>query len=570
MDSDISKENHSKQIFDDYELKISNKIIGCELEKNIKGTSKYNKDCKTNLIQDIRNDELKLHQRIFYKNEQKDVGYIEVFQNSFLSYAHELSEKISFLFNCDSKNNQRIDANKCFGFRYYDLNNNYCTLLKSNDENEDNYFFLEKLKKDDNEFYDGTLDCFKIIFDSIFSRYKIEKKGLNGNNFDFQLVLERPLHEILGFCYSVKEKSNDIFIFHKLHSIEILKDNDFTSHISKDNAHTKLNIMPILFDGHISLIFFFDEEDKRIFILSDPSHVHTRLKGNSIIINPFIFSENIRKNLIFYPDIKIQAFNSCSLWYYFQILCLINYDIKVQSIKYTNKKDFLKSIEDSLFYLDCFNYYQLIMGFDNKRLIEINPKELYNDEDYFYWEKKSKISKHNVKIHKYCFLNQFVDFMELIKLITNQDLQYKPGLYELNQFRENNEELIDFIIYLNHNINLLELNSQRDQNIVEDLKNEVNTLNDLRNNYIHFCIIFLSGLAQFDKENKYLERFNSKILEKYQIHGSYIEEIYAEIKGSLKDFAKRKNNIENKYDLYPLNITGKALFPIVGFLYKSK
>ena len=32
---------------------------------------------------------------------------------------------------------------------------------------------------------------------------------------------------------------------------------------------------------------------------------------------------SIRENLNLFPKIKIQAFNSCSLWYYFQILCFI-------------------------------------------------------------------------------------------------------------------------------------------------------------------------------------------------------------------------------------------------------
>ena len=115
--------------YKNHELKISNKIVGCNLQKNFKNTKKYNPADKTDLIQDIENKETNLHQRIFYKNEQKEVGYIEVFKNSLLSYANEINENISFLFDYDSKDNKKIDPNKCFGFRYYDSNKNYCSFF---------------------------------------------------------------------------------------------------------------------------------------------------------------------------------------------------------------------------------------------------------------------------------------------------------------------------------------------------------------------------------------------------------------------------------------------------------
>ena len=558
--------NQSNSKSEKYELKIANKIIGCNLQKSFKNTEKFNPENKTNLIQDIKNEELKLHQRIFYKNEQKEVGYIEVFQNSFLSYAHELSENISFLFDYDTKDNKRIDNNKCFGFRYYDLNNNYCTLLKSNDEDEDNYFFLEKLDEEDNKFYDKSLDCFQIIFYSIFSRYKKKDEY----NFDFPLILERPLYEVLGFNYAILCKSNDKFQFHKIHSINIIKDIDYTNHISKKNGPKKMNIMPLLFDGHISLLFFFDnEKEGRNFILSDPSHVHSRFHGNSISINPFVFSEDMRKNLELYPKSKIQTFNSCSLWYYFQILCLINYNEKIQSKRYDDSKNLLDSIKDSSFYFDCFNYYQYIMRFE-KKLIEINPDKHFDDDDYFYCLQKDKYLPANIKIHKLCFLNQFVDFIELIYLKTSRDINYKPGILELNTFRKYNEELIDFIIYLNYNINLLELNAQKNLNIIRDFKSEIEVLNDLREIFINYCIDFLSSLAKVDKEAKNLERYDSQRLKTKKIDGKYLCEIFSKINDIIKDFKQRKEKIEEKFDLYSLEITGKILFPIFGFLYKSK
>ena len=552
--------------YQNLELKIANKVIACNPQKTFQGTMKYTTQKETNFIQDIEIKEQKLHQRIFYKDEPKNtVGYIEVFQNSFLSYSHELSENISFLFECDSKDNKRIDSEKCFGFRYYDLNNNYCTLLKLNDENEDDYFFLEKLDIKDNKFYDKDLDCFKIIFDSIFSRYK--KLIKDEDNFEFQLIMERPLYEILGFSYSILSRKTDKFKFHKIHTINLMTDTDITSHIGIEEAEAKLNIMPILFDGHISLLFFYDEKGKRNFILSDVSQIHCKLKGNSFSINPFIFSGNIRKNLEIYPKRKIQAFNSCSLWYYFQILCLINYNEKIQTKKYNDIKSFVDSIKNSSFYLDCFNYYQYMMGFE-KKLIEINPIKTFDEEDYLYFV--SKITNFSIKIHKFCFLNQFINFNEFMELMTGYSLKCFYGLDALNMFRTQNEELIDFILYLSYNINLLELNTKKDIEVINSLKKQEEMLSNTRKKFVNSCDEFLSGLIKIDNSTKNLEQYNSTEAKKFEFDGKYLYEIYKEAKMNFKDFQERKNKIEEEYDLYPLDLTAKILVPIVGFLYKSK
>ena len=565
FDSEEEETNQQDQD-ENNELKISNKIIGCNRQKIFKDTVKYSKEKKSDLIQIIIKEKIKLNQRIFYKKSKNEVGYIEVFQNSSLSYSHQLSEYISFLFECDSNDNHKIDSNKCFGFRYYDLNNNYCTLLKSEDDNEDNYYFLEKLNEMDNEFYDGEIDFFKIIFDSVFTRYKNNKN--DNNNFIFQTIIERPLYELLGFSYSILYKSTDKIEFHKMHTVELMTDIDFTSYIKKEDDKSKLNIMPILFDGHISLLFFVDENYKRYFTLSDPSHVHCKIYKENPSINSLIFPEKMRKNFKIFPLKKIQAFNSCSLWYYFQILCLINYNENIQHRKYVDTKSFVLAIKNSTFYLDCFNYYQYIIGFD-KKLIEINPKNYYDDNDYFYAVTKNKYVD-NIKIHKLCFLNQFIDFIGIIELCTYQNLSYSNGIKELNEFRKYNEEFIDFIIYLDYNINFLELNIKKDDNVIKKLSNECNCINNLRNSFVKRCIDFLSLLIQIDISNKNLESYTSEISIKYKTKGKYLYEIYDEIKGYIENFQKIKDKIENEFDLYSLNIIGKILFPLIGFLYKSK
>ena len=187
----------------------------------------------------------------------------------------------------------------------------------------------------------------------------------------------------------------------------------------------------------------------------------------------------MRKHFFVVPKEKIQAFNSCFLWYYFQLLCLINYNDNIQSRKYIEAKDFVNSIKDSSFYFDCLNYYQYIMNFD-KKLIEINPNQLFDDEDYFYCTSDKFTLLENIKIHKLCFLNQFMDFIKLIKIKTGQDLIFKPGISELNKFREQNEELVDFIIVLEYNLNFLELSSKNDKEVIKQLQSLINKIKDIR------------------------------------------------------------------------------------------
>ena len=128
------------------DLKIANKIIKCNLEKCINGTSEYIPNFQNNLIKDVEFNEKNIHKRIFYK-KFIDVGYIEVFLDPSLAFSHKICENITFLFECKAKDQTSFDEKRCFGFRYYNkLKSKYCTLLKENDENEDDYFFLENQK----------------------------------------------------------------------------------------------------------------------------------------------------------------------------------------------------------------------------------------------------------------------------------------------------------------------------------------------------------------------------------------------------------------------------------------
>ena len=188
----------------------------------------------------------------------------------------------------------------------------------------DDYQFLEKIENIPNPFYDKELDCFSIVYESIFSKYEKKK------SFFKQIMQEGPLYEILGFSNAILFKSNKFYKFHKPHTIDIKDIKDFTSPITPGKDDDVLNIQPILFDGHISILFYVDKVGKRGFILSDPSHFHSKRVEKQSYIDGFIFPKNMRKMMQLYPPKKIQKFNSCFLWFYFQMLILINYNTNLQ------------------------------------------------------------------------------------------------------------------------------------------------------------------------------------------------------------------------------------------------
>lgn len=86
---------------------------------------------------------------------------------------------------------------------------------------------------------------------------------------------------------------------------------------------------------------------------------------------------------------------------------------------------------------------------------------------------------------------------------------------------------------------------------------------------INLLILVLTSYL-IDNEAKNLENYNKAKYKDYRFNGKYFKEHYIEIKNLIEIFQQEKKKIEEMYDLYPLSITGKILFPVVGFLYKSK
>ena len=543
------------------EPKIVDKLIECNREKSFKDTNKYNPKKNNKLIQDINNPKNNVHKRIFYKKDGS-VGYIEIFQNPQLSFAFQTSNKVSFLFESKDNENANLDESNCFGFRYYNSKEEYCTLLKIGDKETYKFKFLEKIKDDGNMFYDESIDCFSIVYESIFSRYKELKNNI------YSIIKEGPIYEILGFCYSILFKNTKYYKFHEPYTVDILNIKDFTNIVPMENNDNILNIVPILFDGHISILFFIDKNNNRGFILSDPSHVHSKNFGKQAYIDGFIFPKNMRKNTLLYPEKPIQKFNSCSFWFYFQMLALINYDEKIQKKKYVTPSNAISSIRNSDIYFDCINYYQKLFGF-NKKLIEINPNLQSLDPDYIYSipSAKYKLLK-KVRVHKYGFLNQFVDLIQLIEIKTQDNISFKFGFEEIKLFQRYNEEFIDFILLLNYNLNFLYLNNYKDDNlsIILKIESTIEEMEKIKSSFIEECLLYFNKLIQ---DNNYNEDFK-KNPNVFHLIFENQKNIFKITKEYYSKYENLKERTEKIIKLYPLIITSKILYPMIGALYNSK
>ena len=558
--SDSEEEKEEEKVNQvEREKKIVENIVGCDIEKCIKGTSLYIPKQKNNLIKEIINPKKNEYHKIFYKSDGK-IGYIEVFQSPELSLAFKISKNISFLFESMDEDKLLVNNNKCFGFRYYNSKKEYCTLLKIGNDDRDEYKFLEKIKEDENIFYNEKLDCFSIVLESIFSRYEKEYN-------DYSLTLnEGPLYEILGFSHAILFKSNEYCKFHKPYSIDIMNVNKFTNNIPFLNDDKVVHIMPILFDGHISILFLVEKNKRRGCILSDPSHVHSQCLEKFSYIDVFLFPNNMRKIMKLYPEKKIQKFNSCSLWFYFQLLILINYDKSIQK-EYKTSIDVINSIRDSSIYFECVKYYQKLFKFE-KELIEIDPITEQIDTDYIYFIPDKEYYKlKKVKINKASFINQFVDLIQLFEIKTGQDVSDRIGFKELKVFHNYYEEFIDFILLLKYNINFLILNKIQDNitkidNLLQEILSKIEAL---KIDFSENCLNYFKGLLN----KKYNVHSNSNPKDFTDIFDAR-RNIYSVSDKYHSKFENLKNYVENRLKLYPLEVTSKVLFPICGILYHSK
>ena len=418
-----------------------------QFDEYLRGTEKLNANHK--FIQDFVVDEKVIGRK--FLNKKNEIKYLELFNNQILEFMG-ISKNITFIHLYDKEKNKEYDENRFIGFRYFEkdpksLDSKYFTLIKRYDSK---FYILEKNKEikdiNDNIFFDPNLDCFSIIDNIIYTKYKNKDRIINGETFP----------EIIGYCYGLISLGK----FKKFICIEPLIPNVSNPESLKENIPDKLEenityLEPLICDGHISLIIFTMIENLRFNIILDMSRFHTGSKHlhNSIFPKSIII-QNYR-----FPDKPIQRYSSCCLWFYGEIECIRNnYDYQSFTSIYNNAQD-----EKIKFYIDVINeigkkYYSINNLFivekrEKNEKVEITPKIdkdrlLIND------------LKHNYYIYKNIVYTQFLDINDF-----SYDLFHLQSYFDYKILIDSQKEIDQLFSYRN----LLELNYKFNMNIDENV-----------------------------------------------------------------------------------------------------
>ena len=556
----IKKNNFQENLF----IEVKN-LIPFNTD-TFEGTIAFSKNNEKNiqLIETVDN------KRIFYKfkENKKVVSYIEQIQSNNISYLGLLNKNISFLFCPNDINEKNIDNNKCFGFRFYldnpIENDVYFTLLKLN-ENDD-YIILEKdvVSIKNNNFYNKKLNCLEIIKEIIFNKYK--NSSINSENYPFSLG--DPVIEVMAFSYVVSYTKNNLFNFLPLHIINIFDTFSFIK--EKTIEYNKFYFIPIAFNDHVSLLLFEKNINNKIsYIIFDYSLFFCNEINLKPIVDDIIFSPEIKNNLMVLPKNKIQLYNSCSMWYYGQVLYLLENEENI------NKKSFLKSLDNKTYFVNVCNKIAKLENF-NENIIEIydDEKSIVLNENFFYVKREGKI----FKINKFAFLNNFVDisnfvnlflkfkFIQILFLEILQKIQTQLELIndEIMRFKYN-YECRKFKNYLLKTKNKDEMNNNYNdlesfQDIIKILESLNNDYKNVSMNYINFFIQESTEEYSFLLEENYIEKKSKKI----NLSKQYLD---MRLDSLGNDFNQITNNFRSSHKIIEINEINNKI-KVLGLLYK--
>ena len=281
--------------------------------------------------------------RAFYKSGKP--AYFEIFEEP-RTKIMGFSKKISLIYAPLENDTDKYDKRKCIGFRFYEKINfekcNYFTLVVKYDKK---FFILEKDKTildfDGKTFYDENLNCYSVMRNIIFEKYKNDIVTPRGEVFP----------EIFGFIYSLISlgKSKGFKVVEPL-ILDPLNKESLIEQLPEILEENIGYIEPIIFDNHISVTLikkgpYKDRERTNAVIDMSRYHVEENISDNTL------FPEELNLNNYPYPDFSIQKGNSCGLWFYGIIECI-----------YTNKRynyidDVYSAIQHSNtdFFIDVIN-----------------------------------------------------------------------------------------------------------------------------------------------------------------------------------------------------------------------
>jgi len=313
--------------------------------------------------------------RKFIKNDKK-VAYFEIFEEQ-RAKLMGISKNISFIFLPCKDNSNEYDKNNCIGFRYFESSIvkkcNYFTLIKAYDKR---FFILEKEKSildiDGNSFYDEELNCYSIMKNIIFEKYK---------NKTMSFPMGELFPEIIGYIYSIislgKVKG---FITIEPLILDPLNDESRVERLPEELEENIGYIEPILFDNHISVVFIKKSSYNnrgRVNMIFDMSRYHL---DNNILDNT-VFPTELYLNNYQYPKFSIQKGSSCGLWFY-GIMELVYSNDKykvINDVCFAINKNSYKFVLDVINFLSDYLYnIQNIIDDSNINISKIQEKRFYD------------------------------------------------------------------------------------------------------------------------------------------------------------------------------------------------
>ena len=534
---------------------------------NIQGTMSLKNYSNIENLLNVQNSLIKFNfdekeGNIFYKkvnDSELKIAYYEIFNNHNLIFTYSLNPNISYLFTPDKKNEKEPDLNSCFGVRYYrkspKLKSPYFTLLKD----KEGYFILEKNKEIlDNEgktFYNEELNCFRIMEDNIFSRYKLKDNSSN----DYPTLVGEHLIELLGFSYSLTLENIESIEFLPIFFQEKNEMIDLNNLIKEDKMHNKLYILPILYNGVISVLYSFDSKEGKKNFLCDPSHYH--FKEGSLFAN----LEKGGNQIQLIPELDLQKFNSSGMWFIIQMCVILNKKIEWENdYKYNNANDIFIGITNKSFFRDILNCYGDHVYLP-KKIIEFVPdvKNIIYNDDYIYFISKNSY----VKIYKKVFLNHFIDIHNLLSYIYNFRLISSP-FYIIEEFQQTLEELHEKLLLVKLNLNLLEINGNQNKSLLKDFVIIIKNLQVLNQLILDNAITILRCKSNLIYNNNTNEKIKDEIeIKEYGMSKLMVSTYFFEfIVKNLKEYFQK---LEQYFFFHSNKVSSKILFPILGLLFKE-
>ena len=464
-------------------------------------------------------EDLKIESNVrTFKSKEKDSGYDEIFSNEDSELFGGISNQISFLYPIGIRGYQNR-----IGFRYYKYDPlstkadiPYFTLVRNGIRQ---FLILEKESSvkdiNDKSFIIKDLDCLDIILTIIKIKIKKDEDGFTYAN---------SMSEILGFIYAskcVNNCVNNIDILYPFIPNPFIKETLIEE--EKDIDTSKFFIEPIMYNKHISLLFFYYQERRSNYcvrknIIFDMSSSHY----NKIIKKEATFPEEMRYDLIKFPNNNIQRGNSCSIWFYASLLFLLQEKIEIP-------------FENIALYKIIEKLYDLL---------DIKNRDIY----------KSKIVNREFEnIDK----NLFVSY----KLALKPFIDIDSFLSQFNSLKNIGPEgLGDYqklYIEIKYNINILRIN-------IKYYKKVFNENIISKNKFSNYISLLESAEKSFfsiiETRKKLWEYYSKNTGESLNDLNKNVEYSIKNYISLIKDLRDEYANINNKYTLYSTHILHEYYF----------